>query len=216
MDVFSKHTNSFNYVIPSTCLHRRNIKKVPEGVDLRWRQICDTFCKLKIRSHEYQQYLIARGYKTQKGSKQFSDIVKISRQIVRKPRVKMNFKVPSFVTEFNSLLTDLNRLIRNRLSLLHSDTKMKMVFPEKSIRATYRRGKNLKEILSPSSFPSTKNLIVGSISNCNKRCDIWTNFMVFDTTFKSTATGNYYKAKGTLSCNSVNVVYLITCQCCKL
>ena len=40
--------------------------------------------------------------------------------------------------------------------------------------------------------------------------------MVFDTTFKCTATGNYYKAKGTLSCNSVNVVYLITCQCCKL
>ena len=28
--------------------------------------------------------------------------------------------------------------------------------------------------------------------------------------------GKYYNVKGTLSCNSVNVVYLITCQCCKL
>ena len=45
-----------------------------------------------------------------------------------------------------------------------------MVFPEKSIKAVYKWGKNLKEILSPSSFPSTKNLIVGSISTCNKRC----------------------------------------------
>ena len=74
----------------------------------------------------------------------------------------------------------------------------------------------MKEILSPSPFPSTKNLTVGSISNCNKRCDICTNFMAFCTTFKCTATGKYYKVKGTLSSSSVNVVYLITCQCCKL
>ena len=40
--------------------------------------------------------------------------------------------------------------------------------------------------------------------------------MVFDTTFKCTAAGKYYKFKRTLSRNSVNVVYLITCQCCKL
>ena len=39
--------------------------------------------------------------------------------------------------------------------------------------------------------------------------------MVFDTSFKCTATAKYYKGKGSLSCNSVNVVYLITCQCCK-
>ena len=40
--------------------------------------------------------------------------------------------------------------------------------------------------------------------------------MVFGNTFKCSATGKYYKVKGTLSCNSVNVVYLITCQYCKL
>ena len=32
----------------------------------------------------------------------------------------------------------------------------------------------------------------------------------------NTVTAKYYKIKGTLSCNSVIVVYLITCQCCKL
>ena len=55
-----------------------------------------------------------------------------------------------------------------------------------------------------------------SISNCNKRCDICTNCMVFGNTFKCVATGKYYKAKRNLSCNSVNVACLITCQCCKL
>ena len=70
--------------------------------------------------------------------------------------------------------------------------------------------------MSPLSFPSAKNLIVGLISNCNKRCNVCTSFMVFDNTFKWTTTCADYKVKGTLSCNRVNVVYLVTCQCCKL
>ena len=65
-------------------------------------------------------------------SKQFSDVAKISREIARKARVKMDFKVASFLTDFNPLLPGLNKLIRNRLPLLYSDPKMKMVFPEKS------------------------------------------------------------------------------------
>ena len=54
----------------------------------------------------------------------------------------------------------------------------------------------MKEVLPPSSFPSTKNLIVGSISNCNKECVICTNFTVFDSTFKCTTAGKYYEVKG--------------------
>ena len=128
----------------------------------------------------------------------------------------MDFKVTLFLTEFNPLIPDINKVMKNRLPLLYCDPKMNILFPEKSIKAIYKRGKTLKDILCPSPFPSTKNLIFGSISNCNKRCDICTNFIVFDITFKCTATGKYYKFKGILSCNSVNVVYLITCQCCKL
>ena len=33
---------------------------------------------------------------------------------------------------------------------------MKIAFPEKLIKAIYKRGKNLNKVLSPSSFPSTK------------------------------------------------------------
>ena len=40
--------------------------------------------------------------------------------------------------------------------------------------------------------------------------------MVFDNTFKGTATGKYCKVKESSSCNSVPVAYLITCQCYKL
>ena len=131
MDVFSKPTNSFTYVMPSTCFPSRNIEKVPEGVALRLRRICDTDSKFEIRSTEYQQYLIARGYKPYKVSKQFSDVAKTSREMARQPMVKMDFQVTSSLTEINLLLPDINKIIRNKLPLLYSGPKMRMIFPEK-------------------------------------------------------------------------------------
>ena len=76
--------------MPSTCFPRRNIEKVPEDVGLRLRRICDTDSKFKVISNEYQQYLIARGYKPHKVTKQFSDVAKISSEIARQPCVKMD------------------------------------------------------------------------------------------------------------------------------
>ena len=60
---------------------------------LRLRRICDTESKFKIRSNKYQQYLIARGFKPHKLSKQFFDVVKISIETARQPRMKMVSKL---------------------------------------------------------------------------------------------------------------------------
>ena len=60
MDVFAKPTNSFTYVLSSTCSPKRNINNVPKGIALRLRRICNTDEKFDIRSYEYQNYLIAR------------------------------------------------------------------------------------------------------------------------------------------------------------
>ena len=59
-------------------------------------------------------------------SKQFSDVAKISRETAKQPRVKMDSKVTSFLTEFNPLLPDLNN-------------KLKIAFKDKSIKAIYER-----------------------------------------------------------------------------
>ena len=37
VDFFSKPTNSFTYVLPSTCYPNRNIRYVPKGIALRLR-----------------------------------------------------------------------------------------------------------------------------------------------------------------------------------
>ena len=75
VNVFSKATNSFSYVLPNTCFPNSNIENIPKGVALRLRRIYDSDNKFEKRSKEYQNYSIARDYKPKKVIKQFSDII---------------------------------------------------------------------------------------------------------------------------------------------
>ena len=52
VDVHSKSTNSFTYVLPTTCCPRKNINNIPHGIALRRRRICDLDEKLRHQSEE--------------------------------------------------------------------------------------------------------------------------------------------------------------------
>ena len=86
-------------------------------------------------------------------------------------------------------------------------------FPENTVNVTYRRNKNLRELISPSLFPRTIKENNCSIEKCNRRCDICKNFLVLSTEFTCHATKRKYKI-GFLICNAKNIIYLIACKCC--
>ena len=79
---------------------------------------------------------------------------------------------------------------------------------------TYRRNKNLKELISPSLFLRTIKENNCSIEKCNRRCDICKNFLVLSTEFTCHATKRKYKIRGFLTCNTKNIIYLIASKCC--
>ena len=54
VDVYAKPTNSFTYVLPLTCYPKKSINKVPKGIALRLRRICDSDGKFDIRNSEHQ------------------------------------------------------------------------------------------------------------------------------------------------------------------
>ena len=68
----------------------KNINKVPQGIALRLRRICDTTEKSESRADEYKNYLLARGYKPSLVNEQFKKIGQISREDVRKSKPKTN------------------------------------------------------------------------------------------------------------------------------
>ena len=215
VDVFSKPTNSFTYVLPSTCYPKRNIKNVPKGIALRVRRICDTDEKFDQRSEEYQRYLIARDYNPNSVKKQFADVKNLSRSEARLSKIKANeVRNLNFFTTYNPRLPDVDVLIKRYLPLLHSDENLKQLFPANVFKTIYRRNKNLKELLSPSLYPSKSITKSSSISSCNT-CDICKNYMIFESTFTCTVTGRTYFVRGELNCNSCQVIYLIHCTYCK-
>ena len=105
VDVYSKPTNSFTYVMPSTCYPMKNINKVPQEISLRLRRICDATEKYELRADEYKNYLLARDYKPSLVDEQFKKIGQISREGARKskPKTTQVSKI-KFVTKYNPKL----------------------------------------------------------------------------------------------------------------
>ena len=215
VDAYSKPTNSFTYVDPKTCYSSRNINKIPECIALRLKRIRNSDEKYQKRSNEYQNYLIARNCSPSLVAKQFQKVSQISRDNARKPSSKvLGTGSDKFVTSYSPILSNINSLINKYLPILHADLDLKEIFPRKSIATVYRRQTNLKEMLAPSSYPKSVYSQVNIITPCDSY-DICKHYLVAERKFTSKITGKTYFIKGDLSCNSKNVLYLITCDNCK-
>ena len=195
VDVLVKATNSFTYILPSTFFRKNSFEIVPKGV--AWR----------LANVQYQKYLVARDYIPSKVKKQFSDIRNISREEARRPKNKNNFAAScNLITQYNLLLPP---IIKKYLPVLHSSHKMLQIFPENTVNVTYRRNKNLKELISSSLIHRTIKENNCSTGKCNRRYDICTNVLVLSTEFTYYATKRKYKIRGFLTCSTKSVVYLI-------
>ena len=131
VDVYSKPTNSFTYVMPSTCYPMKNINKLPQGTGLRLRRICDTTEKYESLADEYKNYLLGCDYKPSLVDEQFKRFGQISREDARKSKPKSNqASKTKFVTKFHPKLPKIDVIIKKHISVLHSDDALKTLFPK--------------------------------------------------------------------------------------
>ena len=222
-DVYSKPTDSHLYLPPSSAHPRHVFKAIPFGVASRLRRNCSEDAFLTKRLEEYKGYLVDQGYPKDLVSNGFSKAAKIPRTDLLKPKAKDSKKIFPFVLTFNPNLPSINRVISKHFHLLQSSPKLNELFPPKSIISSFRRPKNLKEILAPSKRRNHQQHSTTTISSlpgcfrCNKiRCDLCKNFLVNSKTFSSAQTDKIYQVRQRLSCNSTNVIYLVHCIKCNL
>ena len=115
----------------------------------------------------------------------------------------------------------MRNIIRKHLSILHSNPKLKELFPRGSVIPAFRRSKNLKELLAPSRFKIAEESQINHHNNgcfkCGRnRCDLCQNFFVESKSFPSFRTGKKDTVQSRLSCDSKNVIYLASCRECHL
>ena len=119
VDMYAKPTNSFSYTSPNTCSPKNNICNIPKAKALRLRRICHDDESFDKRSAEYQNYLIAREHKPWLAKKQFSEVRKKTRAEARqKQNRKEKVSDVKFITNYNPALPNINKIIKNNLSIL--------------------------------------------------------------------------------------------------
>ena len=210
----------------SFCSHPYNcIKSIPYSVGLRIKRNCSTDIFLDNRAKEYKNYLTEQGYSPRIVKEQFDKALSLDRKDLLKVKKKSRYcNIIPFVTDFNGNLPNISKIFKRNLHLLESTDQLKNIFSSKRIVTAYRRPKNLKEILAPSKLRETIAINTNNSSNdrvgcfkCNSgRCDLCKNYLQGSVKFTSFATKRFYHIKQELSCKSKNVIYLVSCNKCKL
>ena len=90
-DIYSKPTDNHIYLLRNSAHPAHCSKAIPYGVATRVRRNCSTSEAFEKRSHEYQSYLINRGYNPSQVKQQFEKAKSISRKNLLSP-VQNNLK----------------------------------------------------------------------------------------------------------------------------
>ena len=108
------------------------------------------------------------------------------------------------------------KIIKSFSHLIYESPLLSQIFPKGSIIPSYRRPKNIKEILArPKKTHYSNNTPVGCFK-CKNKCDLCKHYLVENKIFHSACTGRFYSIRQDVHCRSKNVIYLVTCKTCKI
>ena len=211
-DLFSKPTNAHLYLHYSSCHPRHTKNSLPFSLAYRLLRICSTDNFLTKRLNELRQFLLNRHYKPKIIDAAFDKIRKMTRQDSLKRKNKKTSKRVPFVTTFHPGLPNVPQIIRKYLPILHNSQRCKEAIPECPI-VSFRRPKNLKDILVKAKV--TQKKINGFCGPCNDLRCLTCCSGLFSKSIPMTSVNDTFNIDKHLTCNSYNVIYVVTCRRCK-
>ena len=162
--------------------------------------------------------LTSRGYKHKITDAAINKAKAIPREEALKKVIRnqdQNKRRPVFSIEYHPALPALSKILQKHWRVMVTDPLLKEAFPLPPMVA-YRRPPNLKEKLVrakvPPPYTRPKRNIPG-MKRCRYDC-ITCPYVQTVKTVKATATNFKYDIKGSLDCQTTNVVYLLSCNKC--
>ena len=217
-DIYSKPTDHHIYLLRNSAHPSHCTRAIPFGVATRVRRNCSTIEKFEERSKEYQNYLIDRGYHPSKVKTQFDKAKDTPREDLLSPKEREKKVLFPLVVDFNPHLPGIGKIIKSYSHFIYDSPTLAQIFPKGSIIPSYRKAKNIKELLArpKGSHYSNNGHSAAGCFKCNKKCDLCKNYFKEDKIFYSARTDRYYTIRQHLDCKSKDVIYLATCKKCKV
>ena len=215
--VYSKPTDSHLYLQANSCHPKATIKGIQKGVALRLRRICSTLEEFDLKSKEYSAYLAARGHHPPSIVAAFESIRNISIVEARQKKEREPFNRVIFPTTYNPRGPNVRAIVRRHSHLLSRSPTAGKVFPN-GVMVTYKRERNLKELLTRADPYSVKSDITDrtprGFKRCGRKCDSCDHFTMEVDSIVCTATGKRYKIRRDFTCDSKYIVYCAMCTKC--
>lgn len=213
-DIYSKPTDTHQYLSPKSCHPKHCTKGIPYSQALRIKRICSTPEKTKRRLGQLCSRLKKRGYKHQDIRNSFNRAEKISRnELLQYKEKNKQSRVPC-VLSFHPSLKNVSNIIREHWKVVENNTKLSKMFPNPPVMA-FRKPNSLKNLLvrAEISHPVTTT---GECRSCgDKRCKTCKQLQ-HTPTFTSKTTGRTYNIFCNVSCKTSNVIYMLECSVCGL
>ena len=121
-----------------------------------------------------------------------------------------------FIKQQEPAFPDIIKSIRKHLKKLHNNEQLKEVFPNRNFVTSYKRPKNLKELLRPSYLLKKKQ---GNTNKGNKYIRYDKGYVTIlrinpSREFRSKVNRRNFVSRIEATCFTSNLIYLITCKVC--
>ena len=215
---YSKSTDVHHYIEPTSCTPNLNRKSssIIKGVAHRLRITNMLDQDLISAFNLFSGYLVASGYDKATILKHFTDFLGIPNRslVFRNKVVDTSFKI-ALVTDMHPALPNVQRLFDRYYPVIQSCPFSSKILPRKSLISTSRKLINLSGILAgnPFNVPRPNPSLKGFQRASNCKCKVCKEGFFTSVVYPQLSKDRGFSLPATVTCSSVNVIYLIICSC---
>ena len=212
-DLYTKPTDSHRYISPKSNHPPHTFESIIYGQTLRLRRICSTTETFNKRASELASHLLKSGYKKKSIAPIMTKVHSLDRKtLLTKTPASTNQNRTPFINTFCPQAPNLHQFHLEHKHILEASETMKRLAPDPPLIA-YRRTPNLGNLLFNTKPPRTQP--PGTHKCTDKRCKL-NKHLITGTEITSTHTHNKHTITDHISCNTKQVIYVITCLKCKI
>ncbi len=234
--MYSKDSDTHAYLLPTSCHPTHICRNIPKGVMKRVRRNCSEDDTRLQTYQEYKQHLLRRNYNLEL----IDEAIKLAEDTPREDLMGLTNnngnsgkgrKFP-LIVKFNPKLPPMAKFINENLHILDLTPETNKLFNNDSVFVSYKIEQNILSMITKNRFkcksscsvsPQQQSNSQGDITvvsnagcfGCVKKCALCKDFLVECQKFTSSKTNQTFNIKTRITCETKNVIYMITDKICK-